>query len=141
MKAAEAKKLSESKAAQIERERLEESAKRKAARVKSDAARRAKFVAGMYERIDDSIKFAIEHGEKSCRWYASYNCDDHVEAENGYLKHEFLDEIKKVVRKYERDGYTTTRDVAVTEHTTQHESSVPDYTYYEHHYYIEFSWK
>jgi|SRR5208337_5274012 len=141
MKATEAKSISEKNAQRIEREKAAESAKRKVARERQEAARREKFRIELQEDADSSIKWAVDNGSKSTRVVIGKSQNTPVDAGEQYSKHEYLDEIKKLEGKLKKDGYGVKMDVGTNKHTTQHESTVPDYDYYTHYAYLEISWK
>ena len=142
MKASEARKASDTNAERMAAEKAAKAEKARLARIESEKKRRKEFVKEFSDSVDSHIRSAVQYGEKSARVWVGGQTDSSADAHAQFDKHEYLDEIRKILGTLQDDGYkVTTGNVECTTHTTQHESTVPDYDYYTYHSYIEISWE
>jgi hypothetical protein len=141
MNAAEAKRASEAIAQRIKQEKAAEAAKARITRIKQEKIRRKQFYQDFLTEINDSVKWAVGQGEKSTRVYVGKSVDTLVGAEEQLSKHKYLKEINVAIKKLKKDGFTVTTGTESFEHTTQHESTVPDYSYYTESAYIQIAWE
>ena len=140
MKASEAREIAETNARKIELSRAAERERNRVASIANEKRKRAEFKAEITRRAAEDIAYAVSTGAKSTRLSFSSSADTPVQAQANFDRHGYMGLIKALLLKLKKDGYKVKTGVASTEHTTQHESSVPDYTYYTYHHYVEVSW-
>ena len=115
-------------------------AKAKVTSIKREQERRANFLKSFSDYADESIMEAVKEGKKFTDISMWPSGNTYVAGEAQLEEHGYKDLIKKIERRLKKDGYKVTHRVETNEHTTMHESSVPDYTYYSYHAYVRISW-
>jgi hypothetical protein len=140
MNAKEAAKLSEKNNQHIERGKAQRAEKERISRIQREKEKRSKFFQDLSEAAVSGIKYAIAQGSKHYDLTMWISADTAVQAKEILEKHGYIDLIKKLERKLRRDGYKVSHELETSRHTTQHESSVPDYDYYTYHAYIRIAW-
>lgn len=140
MNASEAKALSASNAKRIAAEKAERANKEKKIQQQKEEEKRNEFREAFRKDAERAISYAIEYGESFARVCLSSDSDSFRAAEKKINEHPFKNELDKEMLLLTKQGYDVTTEVTTSEHTTQHESTVPDYTYYRYHAYVKISW-
>ena len=140
MNATEAAKISATAKARLDKEKEIQARKDKAIRIRRERIDRLKFIKDFTDDCRWHINSYVKDGAKSTRVWIGSQENEPSFAQNQFDKHTYIAEIQKIMADLRKEGYKVEQGVEESKHSTQHESTVPDYDYYLYHAYIEISW-
>jgi hypothetical protein len=140
MNAVEARKISEQNAKRIAAENKAKADKAAITRKKNEEDARKKFYLDFVTYLQDRIDYAIIDGKTSAKVFVGNSTNNNVDAHKEFKEHPYQSEIIKAMKLFEDKGFKITTGIDVTEYETQHESSVPDYKYWEHYFFVQAAW-